>query len=149
MRKGGPKTEEGKAKALANLRPPWKPGESGNKAGEWSAGANVKHQWNRMADWSRQQLERVSQDETETVARRAAANRWLAALESREDLNQIISHTDGSPAKSVDVNVSGGMTHTHAVRAAMDRLKADPQAMSEAHALARRLLPDDSDGANN
>lgn len=40
--RGGPRTPKGKARALANLAPPWKPGQSGNPKGRPAGSGSIK-----------------------------------------------------------------------------------------------------------
>ena len=68
----GPKTPEGKARALANLQPPWPKGVSGNPGGSRSFGPHVAEWINNLADSTQEQLEAIADDPDEPVARRAA-----------------------------------------------------------------------------
>jgi hypothetical protein len=123
--------------SLANLRPPWRPGENPNPNGRLTAGAVVKQHWNAMSDWPRDRLERVANDEAQPIARRAAANRWLAALDKAPDLEQIIGHTDGKARQAIDMNVTS--PEAAEVQDGMDRLAADPEAFEQMQALANRI----------
>ena len=80
---GGPRTEEGKARALANLRP-FPPGVSGNPAGRTTAGAVVKDWLNAFAETktTERQLRAIAKDSSVDWAKRTAAMRMLRTLEA-------------------------------------------------------------------
>lgn len=126
-----------------NLRPV-KPGQVLNPKGRPSAGVAVKELWNEMAGWPLARLQAAADDEKAPVARRAAAKRWVAALDNRESLEQIVNQTDGRPRQSVDVKMSGGLAHT--VHDAMERMRGDPAAAAAAERLADLLYGNDGDG---
>ena len=123
--------------SLANLRPPWKPGDVPNPKGRPTAGAVVKEHWNALAGLSQVEIEQIAADPHQSIARRAAANRWLAALDKAPDLEQIIGHTDGKAKQSVDLSVRS--EEAAEVHEGMDRLAADPEAAEQMQALAERL----------
>jgi hypothetical protein len=104
--KRGPKTAEGKARALANLRP-WPAGVSGNPAGRMTAGAYVREGFNQMAEWTEAQLVAVRDNPAAPVAQRAAARTWLDAMLSGKELDQVIDHTDGKAVNRSDVTSNG------------------------------------------
>ena len=117
MRTGGPKTPEGKAKALANLiphkRPNWKPGEVPNPAGRPAAGLAIIENVNLMQGLTRAEVEKVANDPAAPLNKRVAAKRWLAADDGTgADFDRIIDRTVGKPkgddgaATTVNVNVT-------------------------------------------
>jgi hypothetical protein len=59
------------------------PGKSGNPAGRPSAGASVKEWFNQMSAWTESKVKKAADDPKASVAKRAAAGRWLDAI-SRE-----------------------------------------------------------------
>src|SRR5690349_11333806 len=81
--KRGPQTEEGRARALANLKP-FAPGQSGNPAGRKTAGATMREHINALAeqDLTEEDLRRMARDKAQPWARRAAAERVLKTLEA-------------------------------------------------------------------
>jgi hypothetical protein len=133
-RSGGPKTPEGKARALANLKP-CRPGETHNPAGRpKSAGLSIREWMNEMQEWPRSQIEAVMNDNDAPAAKRAAARCWFDATMkgytssgapvAGSDLDRICDRTDSKPAQPVVV--SGNVSHE--VRAEpldMDQLERD------------------------
>lgn len=112
MRKGGPKTKEGKAKALANLvehkHPNWLPGVSGNPAGRPNAGAAVAEWYNQMEGWSLERLKKVAADPKAPSSQVAAAQQWLQSRDGNGgSLDRICDRTDGRPAQSKTVTHQG------------------------------------------
>lgn len=110
--KRGPKTPEGKARALSNLQAPFPPGVSGNPAGRPAAGAVVKEWFNVMAEWSKADLEQARDAADSPAAKVAAARSWLDAMSKEKtsggqpvagnDLDRIIDYTHGRPAQTVN-----------------------------------------------
>lgn len=82
-RTGGPRTEEGRRRALANLHP-FQPGQSGNPAGRKTAGAYVKEWLNVFSESkvTESDLRRIARDRETEWAKRAAAERMLRTLEA-------------------------------------------------------------------
>jgi hypothetical protein len=82
-RKGGPTTEEGRARALANLKP-FPPGRSGNPAGRTTAGAVVKEWLNAFAETkaTERELRAIARDPSVEWAKRTAAERMIRTLEA-------------------------------------------------------------------
>ena len=76
------KDPEKRARQLANLRPPWQPGETPNPAGRPAAGLAVIEAMNLMGGWSEEQIREVADDDDALAAKRTAACRWLAAIDS-------------------------------------------------------------------
>lgn len=107
MAKRGPKTVEGKARSLANLKPPWKPGEQPPFPGRKNAGATVKERFNAMQDLPVTQLEAVASNPASPVSDVAAANQWLRAKDRGDELQRILEQTDGKPAQSSTVTHQG------------------------------------------
>lgn len=114
-RKRGPKTAEGKAKAMANLCPPWKPGEAPKSAGRpKSAGLSIREWMNEMQDWPRERILQLMEDKDSPVAQVAAARCWFDATSlgytssgapvAGSDLDRICDRTDGKPNQPVTVN---------------------------------------------
>jgi hypothetical protein len=66
-----------------NLKPPWKPGESGNPAGRKTAGASVREWMNSFAEaeLTPAQLRAISLDESMPATKIAAAQRMLRMIE--------------------------------------------------------------------
>jgi hypothetical protein len=69
----------GRARSLANLRSPWKPGESGNVKGRPSAGAALREWGNILgeAELTEQELRDIAGDPKAPMLKRAAADRML------------------------------------------------------------------------
>jgi hypothetical protein len=136
--------------SLANLKPAWPKGLSGNPNGRAivTAGASVRQWWNEMHGWSQAEIEETAKDFSAPVAKRAAAAQWLRALLDGDELDRITEQTEGKARQAVDMNVNGHMEHTHAVQSALDRLRNDPAAMEQAAALGERLLPDETGNRN-
>jgi hypothetical protein len=141
--KRGPKTEAGRARALANLRP-WKPGEAGG--GHRPAGESIREKMNEMADWPEADIRAVAESPRASVAERSAANQLLLCLNGGQELERTCNQTAGTPQKTVNMNVSGGLAHAHTVQAAMARLKSDPAAFEAAERLGQVLY--DGDGGS-
>lgn len=82
-RGSAPKTEEGRARALANLKP-FRPGQSGNPAGRRTAGATVKEWLNALSDagTTERDLRAIARDQSVAWAKRTAAERMLRTLEA-------------------------------------------------------------------
>jgi hypothetical protein len=136
--------------SLANLKPPWKKGEGGRHGGRPAAGMVVREWWNEMADWTSQQLEAVANDATESVAKRAAARRWLAAsseLARKDELEMIVEQTGGKAKQQLEV--SGGIDHK--LHAVMGAALNDPESLKSAKQMAARakaLTNDSGTGTN-
>lgn len=106
--KRGPKTAEGKARALANLRPAWQPGDVPNPAGRPNAGAAVAEWFNQMQGWSLEQLEATAADPDSPAAKVTAAKQWLAAMSGNGTaVDRICDRTDGKPTQPVDHRGAG------------------------------------------
>jgi hypothetical protein len=127
----------------------FQPGQSGNPAGRQTAGATVKEHWNRMAGWTMPQLEVVLNDPATTVAERAAAKQWIAAMLDGQELDRIINHTDGRPKQGVEL--SGQLETINSVRPALDKLMANPETRDALLTIADRLseVTPDAESANN
>ena len=116
MAKRGPKTPEGKARALANLIPT-APGEVRNPHGRPSAGLSLIEWINTMAEKSRTEVEGIREDEEQPVVKRAAARVWLDAISGERnkagspiagpELDRILDHTQGKARQSLDVTTDG------------------------------------------
>ncbi len=105
-----PDSSDGQARRLANLRSPWKPGESGNAAGRPRAGASVREQINALQDATGDELAGIVADDTKPAHRRAAARVWLLAIAEDttarhrlDALKTIIDYSDGRPHQTVTV----------------------------------------------
>lgn len=64
-----------------NLRPPWKPGESGNPEGRPAAGASIKEFTNILQGMTELEVRAIARDKSAPVFKRAAAERWLRSIE--------------------------------------------------------------------
>jgi hypothetical protein len=82
-RSGGPQTAEGRARALANLKP-FQPGQSGNPAGRKTAGATIREWLNVLAEAkvTERELRTIARDQTVEWSKRTAAERMLRTLEA-------------------------------------------------------------------
>jgi hypothetical protein len=136
--------------SLANLNP-IKPGEVRNPTGKRSAAWSVREWWNAMSEWSHQQIEAIANDVTETAAKRAAAQRWIAALDPTgrpgDELDRILDQTGGKPKQQVEV--SGGIDHK--IHAVMGAALNDPETLKFAKQMAARakaLTNDSGTGTN-
>ena len=92
--------------SLANLQPPWQPGQSGNPAGRPAAGASVIEWMNVMAEWPEDEIETMAEDPQAPANKRTAARRWLAAMddererEAREAVEFVCDYTNGRPRQT-------------------------------------------------
>lgn len=112
-RGGGPKTQAGKEKALANLIPA-KPGEVRNPKGRPSAGAAVREWWNIMQGWPLEKVKAVQVDPESPVNKIMAARAVIDACSTDRssagqpiagnDLDRIIDYTAGKPTQAVEVS---------------------------------------------
>lgn len=117
MPKRGPKTPEGKARSLANLKPPWEPGNL-VKGGRPSAGLSIKEWVNQMEKWPRSKLEAVMKDLNAPVAKIAAARIWIDASSKERnsagmpiagsDVDRIFDRTEGKPKQAVELTGADG-----------------------------------------
>ena len=143
-RRGGPKTPAGKAKSLANLAPPFRPGESGNPAGRPNAGASVIDWLNVMAEWTRADLRTVVGDDTLPANKLAAARLWLDASSTDRTsaglpiatsaLSELMDRLDGKPRQAVQVTSDTTIRRDNADAEAM---LADPDIAEQFRSLAR------------
>lgn len=116
--KRGPKTPEGKARALANLMPPMKPGETRNPRGRPSAGLSIREWMNQMQDWSSARLDAVMKNDDAPACQRAAARCWLDAMTraytssgapvAGSDLDRLCEQTAGKATQPVELTGPGG-----------------------------------------
>lgn len=67
-------------RSLANLRPAWMPGQSGNARGRPPAGSTLREWLNTMQEWTGERLEAAAEDTAAPAAKRAAARVWLTAI---------------------------------------------------------------------
>lgn len=114
--KRGPKTPDGKARALANLRPPFQIGNPGGP-GRPAAGMTVRDWYNEMQGWNREEVEAVVRNPNEPNAKAAAARVWMdARSEDRTasgvpiagpELDRIADRTVGKAKQEVDVTSAG------------------------------------------
>ena len=94
--------------SLANLKPPWQPGESGSP-GRKSAGAYISEWINELAIRTREHVDAVLADESANVAKRIAAARVLRAMrldaEGDRATELVCDRTAGRPVQAV-VNIT-------------------------------------------
>ena len=67
---------------LANLRPPWQPGESGNPGGRPQGAVYPVEHLKSMATMTADELQRIFDDPTQPATRRAAADMALQAVDT-------------------------------------------------------------------
>lgn len=112
-RRGGPRTPEGKAKALANLRPPWTAETAPASPGRPVAGASVRNKYNEMQDWTLQELQTYIDAPNSPANGVTAAMQWKLAREGRGDsVDRITTNTAGPVGQDVNVNVQHEHRHT-------------------------------------
>lgn len=72
-----------KKRNTTGLKPPYKPGQSGNPAGRKSAGAYLREELNSLvyAQLTEDQVRRIARNKKESINRRAAAERILRLVE--------------------------------------------------------------------
>jgi hypothetical protein len=135
--------ERGQFLTSGNPETQFRPGQSGNPAGRPAAGASVVEWMNLMAEWPEAQLREVADDPAAPVNRRAAAQRWLAAIsddpekESREATAFVCDRTSGKPRATTLLQhafVPGGLS-----RDTLQAFAADPQARALARQIGARL----------
>ncbi len=94
--------------SLANLKPPWQPGESGCP-GRKTAGAYISEWINQLTGRTREHVETVYTDETADMAKRIAAARVLRAMrldaEGDRATELVCDRTAGRPVQAV-VNIA-------------------------------------------
>lgn len=110
--KTGPKTPEGRARALANLRPPWKRGDNPNPSGRPNAGASIKEWINQMSGWALDDIKSVANDDKSPASKVVAARAILNAASKRTTntgapicgpyFDRICDRTDGKPVATVE-----------------------------------------------
>lgn len=108
--KRGPKTPEGKARAMANLRK-WKPGQSGNPKGRpKNAGRSIVERMNDFQNFTADEIVAIAEDSQAPFIDVTAAKRLLAAggyhisghlpeAQEREAAKLVMDYTDGKPVK--------------------------------------------------
>lgn len=97
--------------SLANLRPAWRDGESGNAKGRPSAGLVIREWWNALASKGEAEWRRVADDAAEPGAKRIAAKRLLDGLDGDGNgrgaaIEQVVSHTAGKAPQVVEMNTT-------------------------------------------
>ena len=116
-KKAGPRTPEGKARAVANLKK-WKPGQSGNPAGRpKSGGLSIKERVNELLakpDLTLPALQALIEDKTAHPLDIAAAT-WIVGLCDSDRLafdrlTGLIDYTDGRPKASIEVRAVDNRT---------------------------------------
>jgi hypothetical protein len=95
-------------RSLQALEPTkWKPGQSGNPNGRPNAGAAVRDYWNEFYRLSVAELLAIFEDESQPVAKRAAARVWLDSMKDSSELSMILDRTNGKAIAQVDVTSNG------------------------------------------
>lgn len=147
MDKRGPNTPEGKAKALANLRP-MKPGETLNPHGRPIAGASLREWINQMQGWTLEELRAVATDANAPVNKVTAARTWLDAATNERtcgaEFDRIMDRTEGKPPQSVKMDVNAQVSHAEAVQGVMGKILTNPAAFAAAESL-KQLLSEGGD----
>ena len=99
--------------SLANLSPPWRPGESGNPTGRPAGVVYPSEHMRGMAGMTAEAMRRIRNDAGEPVSRRIAAGIYLDALDgdtarTRMDAtSELCDRTEGRPAQSIQVIAEG------------------------------------------
>jgi hypothetical protein len=123
------------AASLANLKPPFKVGHSGNPRGRPSAGLVVSEWYNQIAHWSLPEIQAIIDDPEAPAAQKLAAVEWMEAASNNRDASgrltmsahadRIHDRTVGKPNQQIGVNTTQVSTDSSALcldRAALDRL---------------------------
>ena len=128
--------------SLANLQPPWQPGQSGNPRGRPAAGASVIEWMNLMAEWPEEKIEAMAEDPQAPANKRIAARRLLAAItgdperDAREAAAFVCDYSDGRPRQRAVVRHENLGT----VGARLAQLaQVDPQLRELAEAMSARM----------
>ena len=127
------------ANSLANLKPPWQPGESGCR-GRKTAGVYVSEWLNQLVGRTREQVEAGFADESAEVAKRIAAARVLRAMrldaEGDRATELVCDRTAGRPVQAV-VNITADVADLGAVNLGGE-YQATTQAIMGVHEVADR-----------
>ena len=114
--------------SLANLKPPWQPGESGSP-GRKTAGAYISEWINQLSGRTREQVEAVFADESAEMAKRIAAARLLRAMrldaEGDRATELVCDRTAGRPVQAV-VTVTADVADLGAMLVEVQRLAGLP-----------------------
>lgn len=113
MAKRGPKTEEGRARSLANLTH-FLPGNNANPRGRPSLGLSFEEWCNVMQDWSQEKLDACRNNPNEPAVKRGAAHQVSGMAEGRDNAtDRCCDRTKGKPrgddspgGTTVNVNVT-------------------------------------------
>ncbi len=98
--------------SLANLRPPWQPGESGNEAGRKPAGQSILEWINEHATDTEAEIKLIAKDASQPIYIRMAAGAMLGAArqwwtkgkrDAGDDFDRILDRTIGKPVQSLVV----------------------------------------------
>ena len=98
-----------RARQLANLRPPWKPGDVPNPRGRPAAGAAIIELVNALQESSEEEVRKIADDATAPLNKRIAATRLLATLyaddphEARKSASFVVDYTHGRPVQTQKV----------------------------------------------
>jgi hypothetical protein len=99
----GPKTPEGRKRALANLRP-WQKGQSGNPKGRPTYGLVAREWANIMADMNKAELLAIIDDDEAPSAKVAAAQQVMKARNGDgQAFDRIADRTEGRPPQALTV----------------------------------------------
>ena len=96
-----------------HLRPPWKPGQSGNPLGRQAGVVYPADHLRILVGKPVEELESIRDNQAETVSRRAAARMALQTIsgtpsDQRQAFAEVADRTSGKPTQSVNVTTRAG-----------------------------------------
>lgn len=130
-KKRGPSTPEGRARALANLRPQVSGEPPHNPRGRPSAGLSIREWINIMQGWTVKEVEAVMTDDSAPIIKKTAARALIdSATKDRNsagmpvaagDFDRIFDRTAGKPTQPVEHTGTDGnaikVSHTYNLKA--------------------------------
>ena len=121
--------EDAKARMLANLRPPWKPGQTGNPNGRRSYERSFREYLMDIAPKTEDDLKKIRRDRALPMLQRKAAETILKLKADGMSILDFIEQVWGKPSQQINVDWQASLSDE--TKARLDQLAAQLAARLE------------------